>query len=139
MIYVPCHHHAVNLLNSLIISENEMKKAFLQCMFIFLILTPKTLSQCIYSDDLDSPDWGVRFEALEQMAEKGLVECLEDIHDRIFEQPHLTLSFAFLQTLDRLEDPEIEGWALQFIEEADNLQPDPLAFKVQATKILFDK
>ena len=112
-------------------------------LLIIICFNSNNIAQCTLTNDLDSPDWGDRFSALKTMAKENMVECIPEIHQRIFNQPSMVLRYFFLNALSELNDPEIEYWALVFIDSADNFE-DPLEslnslrYKVDATKILFD-
>jgi hypothetical protein len=92
-------------------------------------------------EDLDNPIFSVRLSALERIVKEKLVDFIPEIQSRLFDQTTLTMQFSFLEALAKLDDPEIESWTLQFIENADNFQypdDDPLYYKVLATGLLFD-
>ena len=114
-----------------------MKKIFI---VIFISLLSVDISSQVSPEDLDNPIYGVRFNALEIIVKEKRVDFIPEIKARLFEQTNLTMQFAFLDALAKLQDPEIEQWTLSFIENADNFQypEDPLFYKVQATEILFD-
>ena len=102
-------------------------------------LSPNIFSQ-VSPEDLDHSNYGVRFNALKIMVKEKRVDFIPEIKARLFEQPDLTMQFAFLDALAKLYDPEVEQLTLSFIQQSDNFQysEDPLFYKVQATEILFD-
>jgi hypothetical protein len=120
-----------------------MNMKLIYSLIFIICFSSYNLAQCILANDLDSPDWGNRINALETMAEEEMVDCIPEIHQRIFNQPSMILRYFFLRGLAELNDPDIEYWALAFIDSADNFE-DPLEsanslqYKVDATKILFD-
>ena len=107
---------------------------------IFLSFLSSNIFCQVSIEDLDNQLYSVRLNALDRIVREKSVDFIPDIKARLFEQPDLTMQFAFLDALAKLYDPEVEQLTLSFIQQSDNFQypEDPLFYKVQATEILFD-
>ncbi len=98
---------------------------------------PGKLSQLLYSNDPYD-----RFYAAENIAVCGFEELIPDLETRFYKEEYLYVAETIISALDSLHSIHLEQTTLDFIENADNLQPllsfdDPLKSKVYACSILF--
>lgn len=106
-------------------------------IFFIVFLNASIISQTML-ERLDSPDYSVRVDALIEIRDNNLVEYINDLVERTFEQPRLYLTDFFVDVLFILEYGDIGGIIYQFIDVCDNFpQENPLGYKVQATELLF--
>ena len=102
-------------------------------IFFIVFLNASIISQTML-ERLDSPDYSVRVDALIEIRDNNLVEYINDLVERTFEQPRLYLTDFFVDVLFILEYGDIGGIIYQFIDVCDNFpQENPLGYKVQAT------
>ena len=116
-------------------------------VILLLICSAKLVySQCDsgeLSQLLNSNDPYDRFEAAIHIAEFEFEELIPDLETRFYEEEYLYVAQMIIFALDSLHSIHLEQTTLDFIENADNLQPllsfdDPLKSKVYGCSILFE-
>ncbi len=111
-----------------------MKKSTIILLYILFNISAN--AQTI-PERLDSPDYSIRLKALFEIRDNNLTEYSQDLLDRIFEQPTLFLTHAFIDVLYKIGYLDIIDEAYQFIDLCDQFpQEQPLYHKVKATEIL---
>lgn len=87
---------------------------------------------------LDSPDYSVRLKALIEIRDNHLTEYIDDLVERTFTQPILTLNYYVLDVLFRLEYRDAI-MIHQFIDSCDQFpKENPLYYKVKASELLIN-
>lgn len=109
---------------------------------IIVIITINILAQDPILEGLDNPDPHIRINTLYLIQNNNLIEYTSAIEERMFAQSEPYIIYEYMRTLYVLESENLESYALEFIEFADNfpnMEPsdDPLRAKVYATHILF--